>query len=228
MEEEIRVIPDEVAISIRFGVQEPFTKEELTDLLIKREFESIPGPERIEELGAERVSIARKRGCVINYDRSAGWVEAKGEKYHQTFITFEEVESILKEEDDIFSGIKSYEFSSKNRVNIKKPRIRPLEAIGNFLDMDKFHKFEEITGIELTPFCIRVCPKEKIGVLESLRETQDWLDLYIFPYITNPKYFAVWLVFRDKDGEKVKKFAKEAENKAKEVVKALLGGERDG
>ena len=95
-----------------------------------------------------------------------------------------------------------------------------------FCSCSLFFGWSPLLGEEITPFSIRLCPKSKIGVAENIRDIPDWFDIQIFPYVLNPQYYGVNIVFRNPDILKVKEFTKKMEDRIENMI-MLLEGERD-
>lgn len=224
----VRLFPEEIRLGLLFGAPDPIPEDDLINYLKEIGFEEITGIPKIfgtEESGLVRANIARKGTCEVLYNPPRASLEVVGKNFKEVLDRFEEIKSMLDGKEEIATQIRSYQLVSSYKV-FTKDRYRPLYHISDFVGYDKIDKFNSLLGEEITPFSIRLCPKSKIGVAENIRDIPDWFDIQIFPYVLNPQYYGVNIVFRNPDILKVKEFTKKMEDRIENMI-MLLEGERD-
>lgn len=222
----MKIIPDEIRLFFTFSSVEPIPEDDLLSHLRGMGFDEIKEiPKRLgtETFGIERLNIARSGRCEIIYDPRRGRLGIVGNNSQEVLQKFEQLESMLRDMGfDFSSQLKFFEFSSDNRIFVKGKR--PLQNIANFLEVEKFSKFKEIVGTEVAPFCIRFYPKDKINTVQDFKEIPKWFDFHIYPFVPNPQYHALKIIFRDNDISNVKNFVKEVDNKILRIIELIQSG----
>jgi len=224
----IRLFPEEIRLGILFRAPDPIPEDDLISYLKEIGFEEITGIPKIfgtEESGFVRANIARKGPCEVLYNPPQASLEVVGKNFKEVLDRFDEIKSMLDGKEEIATQIRSYQLVSSYKV-FTKDRYRPLHHISDFVRYDKIDKFNSLLNEEITPFSIRLCPKSKIDVVENIRDIPDWFDIQIFPYVLNPQYYGVNIVFRNPDILKVREFTKKMEDRIENMI-MLLEGERD-
>ncbi len=220
---------EEFRLSFIFTSVEPIPEGVLLSWLEERGFAEIRDvPKRIgtETFGIERLNIARKGACQVIYDPRVGNLGIAGRRYEEVLEEFDRVATMLKEMGfDFLKEMKCFELVLEGRV-FAKGKPKPLEKITDFLETEKFSALNRIIGAEVIPFDIRFCPKSEMGTIEDLRRIPKWFDIHIHPYVPNPNYYGVRLVFRDTDISNVKKFAETANDKIVEIINVILGSRK--
>lgn len=225
----LKIVPEIVEINVFYDIEEPILKDDLIEALKEKGFSEISEEPELLNIGRielERLTIARKRGCNINYSWRDGVIGVVGNKFIDVLTTYEELEQILKDKE-FLNNAKRFEHHSRVKVQIGTKPTSTIKLLAQafkniFLPQDKYTKLEEIFNMKLQPFCIRLCPKNSEDFIGNLREYENWLDVYIFPYITNTRYLSIWFVFRDKDSEKVKEFTRSAESRIKNILEVIV------
>ncbi len=225
----IKILPELVEFNIFYDFEDPVLKDEFLEMLKNEGFEEVTTTEKIKIGGfglLESITIARKRGCHINYDEKVGFVGVSGNKFGDVKVTSEEILKIL-EENDLLQEVKRFEVNSRVKVQIGKKPISMLQLVAkafgdSYLSQDKIDKIQEIFEVDLQPFCIRLCPKESENFIGDIRRKENWLDIYLFPYIPNTKFLAVWFVFRDDSREKAMEFLQNTEEKIRGIVGVII------
>ncbi|RLG37217.1 MAG: hypothetical protein DRN91_06010 [Candidatus Alkanophagales archaeon] len=215
-------------LKILYELEEPIPKGDLIEMLKDAGFEEFTEPEKIVIPGIgplKRVSIAKKGNCVINYDKNVGSISVSGNDFENVYLTFREIKKIF-EEKNLLDEVKKFEFHTRVKVQIGEKPESMLKIIakafgGQYLPESKMNRLNELFVTELQPFCIRLYPKSYENFIGDLRRKDDWIDIYMFPYIPNTRYLSVWIVFRNKQLEKVIDFASRVEEKIKEIVKVI-------
>ena len=228
---DFKIIPEIVELNLFYDLEEPILKDDLINALKDRGFteEEARSPEFIEVPGVgilEKVTIAKKRGCNVNYDTKRGVLGVLGNSLENVPAVFKELKEIA-DELDLLKDVKKCEFHTRCKIQIGKKPVSSLKLIsqafqGRYLPENKINKISEIFGVELQPFCIRLYPKSSEEFIGNLREKPDWVDLYIFPYISNTRYFSLWIVFRDRDPDNVYNFANSARDTIKKIMEVLI------
>jgi hypothetical protein len=218
------LIIDEIRLSFSFKSPEPIPENTLLSWLIEKGFQEITDvPKRVGTsiIGIERVNIARRGNCQVLYDPHLGNLGVAGNKLDDVLMEFDVVESMLKEKGfNIVDDIKFVEFVMDSRLFLKA-KMKPLEKISSFLDAQKFSKFGEIMGEDVIPFDIRFCPKKEMKTSEDFRKIPKWFDIHVHPYVPNPNYYSIHIVFRDTDIFNVKTFVKTVSDKIINIIKVI-------
>ncbi len=208
--ENIKIYPVDYRISFLFNNPFPFPEEELIENLSKKGFSEIKDIPKImgaPPLQIVRASIAKKGNNEVIYNPDKGHVGVGGENFKEVNDDFNILESTLRDDLEIdFSIIKSIELISANRVYTKND---PLETISKFCDSKNLSKFKEIFNEDVKPLSVRMYTKTEI--VGGLNIIPNWVDLTIEPFIPNPKYYFVRLIYRNTDKDKVKGISKEIE-----------------
>jgi hypothetical protein len=222
---DLDLIIDEVKISFIFRSAEPVPEATLLSWLIEKGFQDITDvPKRVgtSTFGIERLNIARKGACQVLYDPHGGNLGVAGNKLKEVLEAFNAIESLLKEKGfDIHEDIKCVEFVLDSRVFVKG-KLKPLEKISNFVGAQKLSKFSEIMGEDVIPFDIRFCPKREAKASEDFRKIPKWFDVHVHPYISNPNYYSIRIVFRDIDLSNVKAFSETVSDKILNIIKIIV------
>lgn len=234
MSVELKILPEIVELNIFYDLEEPILWEDLINTLKSQDFieqgrVELPRVIEIPGIGAlEKVTIARKGGCNVNYDAKNGILGVTGSDFKNVAKVFGELKEIA-EEMGWLKEAKRCEFHTRCKIQLGKMPISSLKLISQafqerYLPENKANKINEIFGVELQPFCIRLCPKSSEDFIGNLRTKPEWMDVYIFPYISNTKYLSAWIVFRDPNPDRVYEFANSAEHKIKEMIEVLVNG----
>ncbi|RLI42487.1 hypothetical protein DRO59_04015 [Candidatus Bathyarchaeota archaeon] len=220
------LIIDEVKLSFVFKSSEPIPEDTLLSWLLEKGFQDITDvPKRIgtSTFGIERLNIARKGTCQVLYDPRGGNLGVAGNKLKETLKEFVVIESMLKEKGfNLSDDVRFIEFVVNSRLFVKG-KLKPLEKISEFIGVQKMSKFSEIMGEDVIPFDIRFCPKREAKASEDFRKIPEWFDIHVHPYISNPNYYSVHVVFRDTDLSNVKKFAETVSDKIVNIIKMIVG-----
>lgn len=194
-------------ITFLFNNPYPFPEEQLIEGLSKKGFSEITDTPKImgaPSLQVVRAAIARKGNNEVIYNPDKGHVGISGENFKDVNRDFDILESTLKDDLEIdASAIKSTELVLANRVYTKND---PLEVISRFLYGKNISKFKEILGEDVKPFTVRIYSQTEIS--GSINTIPNWVDLTIEPFIPNPKYYFVRLIYRSTDNDKVKEISK--------------------
>lgn len=234
MSVDLKILPEIIELNIFYDLEEPILREDLINILKSRGFveqEGIGLPKVIEIPGVialEKVTIARKGGCNINYDAKNGILGVAGSDFKSVVEVFGELKKIA-EETGWLEEAKRYEFHTRCKIQFGKMSMSSLKLISQafqeeYLLENRVDKINKIFGTKLQPFCIRLYPKSSENFIGNLKTKPEWMDIYIFPYIPNTKYLSAWIVFRDPNPDKVYEFANSAERKIKEMIEVLANG----
>jgi hypothetical protein len=225
---ETSLFVEEVRLTFVFKSVDPIPEDLLLEWLSENGYEKITEfPKRIgtSMFGIERINIARKGDCQILYDPRVGSLGIASNKPSNVVKEFNVIESMLKEKGyDLSQEIKFYEMLFQGRLFIKG-KFKPLESICSFVGIEKFSRFKNVMGEEVAPFDIRFYPKREMKTTENLRGIPKWFDVHIYPFIENPGYYAVSIVFRDADSINVKSFTEDIANKVLGIFDIIVGGE---
>jgi len=222
---DLNLIIDEVKLSFIFKSSEPVPESTLLSWLMEKGFQDITDvPKRVgtSTFGIERLNIARKGTCQVLYDPHGGNLGVAGNKLKEVLDGFDVIELLLKEKGfDVAEDVKFVEFVMDSRVFVKG-KLKPLEKISHFHEVQKFSKFSEIMGEDVIPFDIRFCPKREAKTSEDFRKIPKWFDIHVHPYISNPNYYSIHIVLRDSDLSNVKAFAKTVSDKTLNIIKVIV------
>lgn len=222
----MKVIFEEVRMSFIFTSSEPIPGDYLLDNLIRRNFVEITEiPKRIgsEIFGVERLDIAKKGECRVVYDGLLGILSIVGRVPSEVMERFDEVGQMLKDLGyDFTTEIRTYEAYLRSKIFVKG-KVRPLEAIANFLGPEKMTKFKDIVGEECAPLCIRFYPKNEMKAIENLRRTIKWFDFNIYPHILNPQDFGIEVVLRNPELSILKDRFMRIEESILRIVEIIVG-----
>lgn len=222
--ERLKIYPQDYRITFLFNNPYPFPEEELIENLSKKGFSEITDIPKImgaPPLQVVRATIARKGNNEVMYNPAMGHVGIIGENFKEVNRDFEILESTLLSELEInASAIKSAEIISSNRVYSKND---PLEVISRFLESTNLSKFKEILGegVNVKPLTIRMFVETEIS--GSLNTIPNWAELSIEPFIPNPKYYFVRLIYRNTDTTKVKEVGNEIETRILKSIELIEG-----
>lgn len=225
---ELQIYPQDYRITILFNNPYPFPEEQLIEILSKKGFSEIKDIPKImgtPPLQVIRATVARKGDNEVLYNPDKGHLGIIGLNFKEVNDDFEILESTIKselgiEKSAIKSAIKSAELISSNRVYSKNA---PLEVISKFLESANFSKFKEVFGedADIKPFTVRMYINTEIS--GSINTLSNWADLTIEPFIPNPKYYLVRLIYRDTDNDKVKEIAKKVDNIILDSIRLIEG-----
>ncbi len=221
---EPQIYPQDYRITILFNNPYPFPEEQLIDILSKKGFSEIKDIPKImgtPPLQVIRATVARKGDNEVLYNPDKGHLGIIGLNFKEVNDDFEILESTIISELGIEkSSIKSAELISSNRVYSINA---PLEVISRFLESANFSKFKEVFGgdVDLKPFTVRMYINTEIS--GSINTLSNWADLTIEPFIPNPKYYLVRLIYRNTDNDKVKEVAKRVDNIILDSIKLIEG-----
>jgi len=223
-----QILIEEIRLSLVFKNAEPIPEDFLLKLLTEKGYEVIDEiPKRIgtATFGIERINIARRGNCQVLYDPRMGMLGIAGNRPDHVVKEVNNIEAILEENGyDLSQEIKFYEMLFQGRIFMKS-KFKPLEKIGSFIGLDKFSKFKDVMGEDVAPLDIRFYPKREMKTAENLRSILKWFDVHIYPYIENPSYYAVNIVFRDPDSATVKSFSENILSKVSEIFNIIIGGD---
>lgn len=223
---QVKLYPEEIRMSFFFFAIEPIPEDDLLSYLQEKGFEEVKEIPRIigtERLGFVRANIARKGSCEVLYDPKSPLLGVVGKNRIEVLDRFEEIEKIIEK---VVTQIKYYDLFSIYKV-FTKSKNKPLNYISEFLEHEKFSKFKEIFNTEVAPFSIRFYPKSKMNIVEDIRNISNWFDVQIYPYISNPQYYGIQLVFRDTEISNVKKFIETMEDKIQDIIKLIEDGKNE-
>ena len=194
MSTDFKIIPEIIELNLFYDFEEPVLRDDLINALKVRGFdeEGSKGSEFIEVPGIgllEKVTIAKKRGCSVNYDTKRGVLGTAGVSLENVPVVFKELKDVI-DELGLLEDVKRCEFHTRCKIQVGKKPISTLKLISqafpeNYLLGDKLSKIEEIFEAKLQPFCIRLCSKSPREFVGDLRKKEEWIDIYIFPYISN-------------------------------------------
>ena len=97
------------------------------------------------------------------------------------------------------------------------------EEIENFIGKEKFLKFKDIFGFEVSPFSIRFYPTKDVRTTENLKELRQWLDINVYPYVLNPQYFAMDIAIRNPELGVMKNYLKQIEDIILRIIESISG-----
>jgi len=224
---DLKFIIEECRLSFIFKSVEPLPESELLSWLVTEgfaEIKDIPRKIGTPTFGIERMNIARKGANEVLYDNLGGLLGVTGKKIEDVMEGFDIVGSILKKNGvDLPSNVKSLELALSLRIFVKGVH-KPLEKIGKFLGINRFSGFSKIMEEEVIPFDVRFCPRREAKTSENLKTIANWFDIHIYPYVYNPNYFEVRVVFRDSSFEKVIEFTKTVMDKMASIISIILEG----
>jgi|GEM_PF-4640105 len=60
-----------------------------------------------------------------------------------------------------------------------------------------------------------------MNTVDDIRNISDWFDIQIYPYIANPQYYGINMVFKDAEISNIKKFAETMEDKIVDITKLI-------
>lgn len=221
---ELQIYPQDYRITILFNNPYPFPEEQLIENLSKKGFSEIKDIPKImgtPPLQIVRATVARKGDNEVLYNPDKGHLGIIGLNFKEVNDDFDILESTIKSEMGIEqSAIKSAELISSNRVYSKNA---PLEVISRFLDSVNLSKFKEVFGedVDIKPFTVRMYINTEIS--GSINTLSNWADLTIEPFIPNPKYYLVRLIYRNTDNDKVKEVAKKVDNIILNSIRLIEG-----
>lgn len=221
---ELQIYPQDYRITILFNNPYPFPEEQLIEILSKKGFSEIKDIPKImgtPPLQVIRATVARKGDNEVLYNPDKGHLGIIGLNFKEVNDDFEILESAIISELGIEkSAIKSAELISSNRIYSINA---PLEVISRFLESANFSKFKEVLGedVDIKPFTVRMYINTEIS--GSINTLSNWADLTIEPFIPNPKYYHVRLIYRNTDNDKVKEVAKKLDKIILNSIRLIEG-----
>lgn len=170
-----------------------------------------------------QVIVWEKETRTVGYDPKRGYLSAQAKDFRAASVGLGEMLEVVRSmEEDYTSQISFAEIIMNARARGSK---YPLVALDNLFSHDFLPEIGDILGSRVSPYAIRVCPKDKIESKKSLKKVLEWFELTVQPMVENPRYYLVSLVYRNPDVGNVSKFAGGLEAKMEKLL-AFIEAER--
>lgn len=212
-----RLMTQEARYGVRLGyILFPIGFRDLRQSLAKNGYElsrgeDIPAPPARVGFGGE---IARKGEVRVYGDSDAGEIGTVSRTLHDAYASFDGLSSIIQAElgIDLHENVRFYWIVSHYKADSGKMPYKEICKTGN----DKFIKeFSEILGGNVSPFSVRLSPKE------TIINQENWFDIAIEPDVLNEKLYHIGVVFRNASREKTEAFAKDIEKNLLKLISAI-------
>ncbi len=215
---------DSLRITIAF--ENPFALPEdmLDESIVSTGYESQPGKAVVAvtpDGSRTQVIVWEKESRMIGYDPMRGFLTLHAESFPSASDGLVEMLDALRGmEENVLALISFTEVIMNARARGHK---YPLVALEELFSDDFLPVLSDIFGRGVSPFAIRVCPKDKIESKKSLKKVPEWFELTVQPMVENPRYYIVNLVYRDPDVENVSTFASGLEGNMVSLLSMIEG-----
>ena len=222
----LKLIFDTFKLTLAYRTKFPFVDEELDKKLKEAGFSSsAPGHTvlRLSSDGQESVAFRwTGSGSEVYYDPARAFLSAEGNVPESVREAFGKLIGIAKAL--LSSGwpteIKWSELYSVIRVLGDR---QPLESYSVAYSPKIVERMTKLLGVPVKPFLFAVFGSSETLVGQPLDEVPDWTNIILEPFIQNPKYYFMKVVFRRQDISKVVDFASKLETTAGSVISEIEG-----
>jgi len=204
---EIVVIPDQCSVSIQFKVPFTFPEAQLEKEMQYRDF-SVPGNQKILRVGPDGAQVPALhwvKGVDVLYLPTLGQLVCQGSNYESVAERSLELNNIA--ESMLGSGLKNAlqwaELSAQARVRGTKP---PSNCYNRLPRGPLVGSLNNILGRDVSHLGLRFYWSEQSELAEPLNSIAEWFDLTLNPFIPNPSYHAMSVVYRSKDIDSISSF----------------------
>ncbi len=179
---------------------------------------------RLSADGQESVALrwTSEGGAEIYYDPARGFLSAEGNVPTAVAESFKKLVSVAQTLlGQNWSGeTKWAELYSNVRILSDK---QPLDAYAATYSPKVVERMSGILGLPVKPFLFAVFSSHGGEAGQPLNEVPDWVNIIIEPFIPNPKYYFMKLVFRQQEVSKVVTFASKYEPIVEDVISGIEG-----
>ena len=197
---EMVVIPDQCYVTIQFRVPFTFPEAQLAKEMRSRDF-SVPEDHKLFRVGPDGAQVPTLhwvKGVDVFYLPTLGQLSCQGSNYEAVAERSLELSSIS--ESMLGSGLKNalqwVELSAQARVKGTKP---PSDCYNRLPRGPLAGLLNNVLGREVSHLGLRFYWSEQPELAEPLNSIVEWFDLTINPFIPNPSYHAMSVVYRSKD-----------------------------
>jgi hypothetical protein len=196
----------------------PFTYPELIDSLKKRGYGVPPSPRPVPTGPRVYVGghIATKEGCTVDVNIDRKIIASEGNSIERVIKSIEELMDIAKKDFQL-NLEEDIDYLELISDIIIESDTNPVENIERFMG-DKYSVFNEIMGIETSPYSIKIVPK---GFPPA---SKKWFDITIGPRVTRPdREYYVSIIYRDANIDNVLTFIREVNSKILSLIRKMGG-----
>ena len=213
--------PDLISISVHFRKPYFFPEDQVNDFVIKAGF-TVPdeGAKVLEVLpnGTQAPSSRWTKGTVeVFYSGARSMLTFRGDKIQGVATAFSDVLKLV--ESNLSKELpKELEWTEIQLDGRATSDYLPMQILSDLGDESIKKELGAIFNLELRNFSIRLFSTDSTALDNPINKIVDWFDLTIEPFIPNPSYFHIRLVYRLHDSKKAVAFALTSE---KTIMDAL-------
>jgi len=220
----LKLIFDTFKITMAYRTRFPFVDADLDKKLKEAGCSSsAPGHTvlRLSSDGQESVAFRwTGSGSEVYYDPARAFLGAEGNVPARVPEAFDKLVGVAK----ILLGstwpgeVKWSELYSVIRVLGDK---QPLESYAATYSPKIVERMAKLLGLPVKPFLFAVFSSFESLVGQPLNEVPDWTNIILEPFIPNPKYYFMKVVFRRQEVPKVIEFASKLEKTAGSIISEI-------
>jgi hypothetical protein len=215
-----------LSIAFLFTNPDPMTVTTLVDILEKAGFKKVEEG-RIEVPGATvqfgPPIVATSEESSVRYNMEEG----------QIILQSKSPEKMVSEFSAIHSGLEKHVYAELSELlrgieiqiiaRVQADRL-PLETLGRFAGKLDLSSFESLLGEPVSLFTLRIFPRSAMASREDLRKVPEWFELTVEPYVKNPIYYFIRLIYRSRHKERILKLADDITGFVDSVMDLIVGG----
>jgi hypothetical protein len=217
----MKLITDRASILVAFEAKFPFTFNELVDVLSDHGFGVAPEGHTalaIDKDGRRHV-LQKLVGDEVEilYSESEGRITANSDMIGKVLDTAKKILKQLKTLPDFELTVKWFElnhnarvFSEKHPMDMSWRKNKTGSAI-----------LDKITGLRTQPYTETICAFGNEVPQVSLTTIPEWLHFSVGPFVPNPRYFAVNVVYRRTSLDDVVRLGKKLPSLIENVINDL-------
>jgi len=220
----LKLIFDTLKLTMAYKTLFPFVEAELDKKLREAGFAaSAPGHTVLRLSSDGQQSVAFRwtgSGSEVYYDPARGFLSAEGNVPGSVHETFGKVTAVAKGllESDWPDEVKWSELYSVVRILSDK---QPLDSYSTTYSPKIVERMTKLLGVSVKPFLFAVFGSSETLVGQPLSEVPDWTNIILEPFIQNPKYYFMKVVFRRQELSEVVGFASKLEKSVESIISEI-------
>lgn len=204
---EMVVIPDQCSVTIQFRVPFTFPEAQLENEMRSKGF-SMPEDHRSVRIGPDGAQVPMLhwfKGVDVFYLPTLGQLSCEGVDYEVVAERSLELSGISESMlgGCLRNALQWAELSAVARVRGTKP---PSNCYNRIPAGPLTGSINNALGREVSHLGLRFYWSEQLELTEPLNSITEWFDLTINPFIPNPSYHAMRVVYRSKDIDSISSF----------------------
>ena len=213
----LKIIPIKSDLLAGFSSPFPFPFDDLAGKLEKKGYK-IPKNQMTIAIGPEGQQIElqkmKKENLELVYNQFAGHFTITSDEIENLLDAMKEVLEVIESDDLPNPSISFYELNHHTRVLAEK---HPMDKT-KMKNEDGLEYLDEITGLKTQPYSKVVCAFGDELPEIPLNKIPTWLHLSVHPFIPNPLYFYVHIVYRRKSIDKIEVMIGELDSVIKRAI----------